>query len=186
MKMQVLMLAIFLLFFTFLPPVQMRAQEYSGCKPWTEGKTLGWEDFKGTPDPDSRMLSTFAVEVTYTYKPDSNGTFIFDVHCDFKCDESWKRWERVRPYMLEHIQGNFDIAEIYARKLKQEFETYAALPNFTKGKARWIYNRIEEERLAENNLYDMETNLGYYFKDQELWNQKIAGLLGRLKRYASN
>ncbi len=182
---QALTMLLFSLYFWLLQPTHAAAQVCNGCKAWTEGEALDWSGFKANPDPDSRMLTSFMVEVTYTYKPGSNGNYVFEVHCDFKSNESWRRWERVRPYMLEHIQGNFDIAEIYARKLKQELEIYAALPNFNRGKAKWIYHKIEEERIAENAQYDIETNMGYYFKDQELWNQKIAGLLGDLKQYAS-
>jgi hypothetical protein len=173
------------LFLVPCAPVFSPAQPCNGCLPWAEGYQLAWEDFKAQPNPECRMLDNFNVAVTYDYTRNDSGNIVFDVHCYFVCDESWRVKERVRPYMLEHIQGNFDIGEVYARKLKQELTNFTASANYTKNKIRWVYKKNEEDRLAFNALYDIETNHGYYFKEQEAWNQKIAALLGGLRQYAS-
>lgn len=173
------------LFYVFFAAAPATAQACDGCIAWTPSHILTWDDFWGTPEPDSRMMSHYEVIVSYNYRKNDSGNYVFDVHCDFRSNKSWRRSDRARPYMLEHIQGNFDLDEIYARKLKQELEAYAGLPHFNKGKIKWIYIKNEEDRIAQNNLYDLETNMGYYFKDQEAWNQKINGLLGGLSQYAS-
>lgn len=161
------------------------AQSCDGCIAWSRVEKLGWADFKAKPDQYTITLNHFLVAVTYDYERNNSGTYVFDVHCNFMGNESWCIKERVRPYMLEHVQGNFDIDEVYARKLKQDLVRYASAETPSRNKIKWIYNKNEEERTAFNTQYDLETNHGYYFKEQEIWNQKIAAMLGELKPFAS-
>ena len=161
------------------------AQNCRGCSTWTEGKQLSWEAFRSAPEAGSRMLHHYVIELSYNYQKEKGDTYTFDVHCNFKCAESWCRKERVRPYMLEHIQGNFNIGEIYARRLKKELTAISQQPGFSKKEIKHLYRKIEAERTSFMLTYDLETNQGYYFKDQEEWNQKLAAMLGDLSSFAS-
>jgi predicted secreted Zn-dependent protease len=85
-----------------------------------------------------------------------------------------------------HEQGHFDIAELFARKLRKAFVGYKFNAQ-TVGKDidhLFILNR--QERTQMDMLYDKETDFSRNRKQQLLWNKKIKAELGTLQKYASS
>ena len=84
-----------------------------------------------------------------------------------------------------HEQGHFNIAELFARKLRKAFAEY----NFnahTVGKdidKLFILNK--QERNEMDALYDKETNRSQNGQQQVLWNKKIKSELDNFKQFAS-
>ncbi|TAE78919.1 MAG: DUF922 domain-containing protein [Bacteroidetes bacterium] len=91
------------------------------------------------------------------------------------------------PYTLNHEQKHFDLCEVYARKIRQKI----AEKDFTKVKdtpaeINKIYNKLIAEYFKEQEKFDKETEHGINAAKQQIWNEKIAGMLADLEAYSSN
>lgn len=79
--------------------------------------------------------------------------------------------------MLRHEQVHFDIAAIYACRLKQELESTFFFPENFKEQLRNIYQSLNQATAAEQARYDMETLHGIDADAQARWETAIAGRL---------
>ena len=85
-----------------------------------------------------------------------------------------------------HEQGHFDLAELFARKLRKAYAEYKFNAQ-TVGKDidnLFILNR--KERTNMDILYDKETDFSRNRKQQLFWNKKIKDELDNLLRYTSS
>ena len=85
-----------------------------------------------------------------------------------------------------HEQGHFNIAELFARKLRKAYAVYKFNVQ-TVGKdidKLFILNKLE--RTEMDMEYDKETNFSRNRKEQLLWNKKIEIELNNLTKYASS
>ncbi|MBX9449849.1 MAG: hypothetical protein KL787_09070 [Taibaiella sp.] len=83
---------------------------------WSKDRKLTWDDFQGIPDTTSTGMagtsSGFVTKSKYT----SDSTISIVVSAVFYKKESWVKAEFKDSATLNHEQGHFDIAEVYARK----------------------------------------------------------------------
>lgn len=151
---------------------------------WSPGYKLKWEDFQGKADSSSQYgaISYPGIKYSLSANEDSFSTKVF---CFFLKSKSWARIKN-NDILLLHEQGHFDIAELFARKLRKSFAEY----NFnyqTVGKdIDKIFILNKQERNKTDALYDKETNLSQNKKQQSIWNTKIKIELHKLKEYASS
>ena len=155
--------------------------------PWSPGVQLSWGDFQGTPN--SSFWSFTSYEINYKYKWDGAGNLSYEISCGFLPAKSWKRTEKnLSMALLKHEQKHFDIAEVFARKLKQEFSNYAFSHKHsanTDADLNTIFHRILNENYALQDQYDSETNHSILAAKQEEWNLRITNLLNALSQYES-
>src|SRR5690349_9900935 len=106
---------------------QLSAQE---TITWTEGQPLRWYDFAGPVKDTSRFDAESFAEVKYSYKFNSTTDFNFDVYAKFDKSISWCKKEYQSEALLKHEQVHFDIAALYAQKLKAAFESFQYSDDF--------------------------------------------------------
>jgi len=89
---------------------------------WNKEQKLTWNDFKGRPKNNSPAgaLSFCGMRHYFSYK---NGFIKINTETSFDCKKSWVNSEDKISSTLEHEQLHFNIAELYARKLRQELQT---------------------------------------------------------------
>ena len=94
-----------------------------------------------------------------------------------------KSWTKTNDKIaLQHEQLHFDIAEVYARKIRKAFDSL----NIKKCKTEYIYNgiyiRLGKACEEYQDKYDSEV----YFDSiqQKKWGSKVTLELERLKKYA--
>lgn len=147
---------------------------------WNEFYKLQWDDFRGEPDPSSHGDAATAVLIKA--KPFLVRKEIsYDVVAVFNRSKSWIR--DTSPSLLAHERLHFDIAELYARKIRKKIsELKASGVDDIK-----TFNAAIEQLLHESNAvdiqYDAETLHGAMSKKQASWEEKVADELDRLERY---
>jgi hypothetical protein len=148
---------------------------------WKPGYQLKWSDFQGKPDSKSvyKAISTAAI----SYSLSTNETlFSFKVSCFFYKNESWTTSNSID--LLTHEQGHFNIAELFTRKLRQEFSNCQSNSATTPGDFRKIFDEIIKAKDEMDSRYDEETDLSRNKSKQLYWNKKIDEELKKLDVYA--
>lgn len=150
--------------------------------PWKENSSLKFSDFKSKPF-GSFQGNTYA-GITLDFKQDANGSHFF-LYTIFFCKHSFLKDTSAN--LLNHEQLHFDIAEIYRRKLLQQF----SLRDFSKEKnfsaaVQKIYNQVNEEMNKEQDLYDKETNHGINSTKQKEWIESVHSRLKALGNFQGN
>ena len=150
---------------------------------WSPSYKLKWEDFRGKPVIPSKYGAVSNPIIKYSLSANED-SYNVKVLCFFIKSRSWSQFKN-SDTLLMHEQGHFDIAELFARKLKKSFAEYKF--NYkTVGKdidSLFLLNK--QERIKLDNLYDKETNLSRNGKMQLIWNNKIKAELDKHKKYAS-
>lgn len=140
--------------------------------PWEQSKKLVWNDFKGKPQPTDHKVAATQYQIGYEYTMEDN-EFIFDVSCEFIPRLSWVDESGKTEYILNHEQKHFDLAEVYARKLRKELnEADINLRNYQR-MTNDIYDKIWRECQVEQIRYDKETNHSINEAEQEEWDEYI-------------
>lgn len=147
---------------------------------WNEFYKLQWHDFQG--DPDESSLGDAGAAVQIKAKPFLVRKQIkYDVDALFNRKKSWTRDQSES--LLAHEQLHFDIAELYARKIRKKIKQL----NDRGVDDIKIYNVAIQELLYESNetdeRYDIETLHGALSKKQAAWTEKIRKDLMSLKPY---
>jgi len=161
---------------------------------WSEDRPLKWEDFEGeVPDPLPE-----SGEVAFTRTNITSGiTFFFPnpepdntvkvtgiaVKALFKPSESWANDDDKTDELLNHEQGHFDIAKIFALKKEKEmkklvgktFKSDAEVNN----KVTKICDKNDKHHEAFEEKYDNKTEHGTDEDEQEKWDKKIKDMLAK-------
>jgi hypothetical protein len=148
--------------------------------PWNPFYDVQWYDFKGNPPEESRGDAGTAVQIKA--KPFKVGRDIqYDVTAVFDRQKSWAR--DTSAALLRHERLHFDIAEVYARKIRQKVSQLRS----KSVRDIKIYNGAIEALLKESNetdrRYDIETLHGALSKKQEIWSRQVRAELDNLDRY---
>lgn len=148
---------------------------------WDANHRLSWSDFKGNIPPDASPAATTASGISYKYAANllhHEVELDFEVSAFFYPRESWYKPEVCDDIVLQHEQLHFDIAELYARKMRFRLERTAFSEN-VKQEIRDIYEELLKELADFQDRYDWETNFSRNAKAQQEWNARIAEALER-------
>lgn len=164
----------------FLTSLMAMAQTSKEFIEWNEFYKLSWEDFQGKPGEESAGDAGTAVKIKATpYR--INKKIRYDVHAYFSRAKSWSN--ETSDALLSHEQLHFDIAEVYARKIRKKI---SELEKGDEGDIK-VYNAAISALLQESNeqdqRYDVETLHGAMTKKQQKWEKNIADELASLERY---
>lgn len=147
---------------------------------WNAGYKLAWSDFQGKPDTLSEF--TAATHATIQYSMKITGASLFtQVYCFFDRKTSWVSDKT--DIGLIHEQGHFNIAELFARKLRKRFKEYKAIPATARQDLKNIFLKIKTERNAMDSLYDKETDFSRNETKQKFWTSKILNELKKFEEY---
>lgn len=122
---------------------------------WRPNYILKWEDFQGKADSSSEFGAITYAATQYSFKS-SDTSFHTKVFCYFDKRVSWVRVKS--DIGLIHEQGHFNIAELFARKLRKAFKSYKFNTVTVRQDLRTIFDRIVKERDLKDKLYDKETD----------------------------
>ena len=148
---------------------------------WSPDLKLSWSDFKGTPDKSSRIAAVTASGISYEFSSlerDGYYEVEYTVSTFFYPSQSWYRPQMCDDNVLSHEQLHFDIAELFARKMRRTIDSTRFTRNVKK-EVNAIYTQILKELAAFQKQYDMETNYSMNREAQRRWNKEIREALGR-------
>ncbi|MCL6266479.1 DUF922 domain-containing protein [Flagellimonas myxillae] len=148
---------------------------------WDANKRLTWADFKGKVPPAAEPAATTASGISYRYSANlihHEVKLDFEVNAYFYPNESWYKPEVCDDLILSHEQLHFDIAELFARKMRDKLRRTSFSEN-VKQEIRDIYQDILQELQDYQDEYDWETGFSRNAKKQLEWNRKVAKALAR-------
>lgn len=146
---------------------------------WDANTKLTWKDFKGNIPPDVVPAATTASGISYRYSANllhHEVRLDFEVNAFFYPNESWYKPEICNDFILAHEQLHFDIAELFARKMRKRLDETSFSDN-VKAEIKKIYKEILKELADFQELYDWETNFSRNREQQLRWNKEIAKAL---------
>lgn len=152
--------------------------------PWSAGRPLTVTDFQGRPGPAEPHAALTSARIDASGACRDN-VFTADVRAVFDPATSWVREPAtLSAALLRHEQLHFDIAEVYARRLRLKFAS--ARPNCVQ--LQGAFNRISQSLYAEwereETRYDQETSHGLNAVQQAFWERQTAVRLQQLAEYA--
>lgn len=150
---------------------------------WNLETKIAWSDFKGEPQYESNAKAGCAAKLSaqgYRYKglPHFNITNCFDRNSSWTLDTSSVE-------LLKHEQLHFDIAELYARKMRKAVDSLRQLEIKDFDPYSSIVQYFINQRNVMDSIYDEETAHSVYKSKQELWDEKIRNELKSLEEYSS-
>jgi hypothetical protein len=148
---------------------------------WQGSKKLTWSDYKGEPQAGSDAAAATTTYLGIEYIIDEKG-FSFKIQCRFSKTKSWGKSKTA--YILEHEQGHFDIAEIFARKLNKNMSEYKFNKDSFRKDLKSIYDTVALEKENFQNQYDLETDHSRKKEQQAAWNLKIKELISSFAKYS--
>lgn len=108
----------------------------------------------------------------------------------FNPDESWVQRDNQTAPLLAHEQLHFDIAELYARKMRQKMFQYVGMnaEEFAKRKlsdeVKKIYRDYYNEMTDEQKRYDTEARHGLDTEAQANWEKLVSRDLESLRHFS--
>lgn len=149
---------------------------------WNKSYKLKWEDFSGKLNPNvfAYAVTSYKIDIIpENVSVDSNDTILnyqdLDVQANFYKNQSWTVSKDLD--LLSHEQLHFDIAELYARKIKARFSELKALKE-KRFSVYWNeYSMLWKACRQLQKEYDIETNHGAKKTENDEWVLKINTLL---------
>jgi len=145
--------------------------------PWSAGRPLVWSDFQGIPPQGGEEAAKTAYGIYYAWKC-RGGAFQFRVVAAFHPRESWVQAAVLgdssgSPRVLAHEQTHFNIAEVYARRLRAHFHQIATPCRRSDVDLAMEAQRLVDEEKALQRRYDAETGHGLRRREQAEWEAAI-------------
>ncbi len=150
-----------------------------GSLRYNRQRPLTYDDFVGVvPEnaPPGNVAQTVAV-IGYQMKSRTVGNrtdAIVTLSLVMAPNTSWMKPAGRTPEILRHEQTHFDIAAIYACRLKEQIASAAFRPATFKEQLRQIYNDANRATAEEQARYDLETLHGIDRNEQARWEAEIA------------
>lgn len=147
---------------------------------------LGWHDFCGCVDPNSRFHAHtyWKIRYTYTVKCYSQRALIdVDLRCFFDKKTSWTKPEFQSDELLNHEQGHYNIGCLCALTFKKRVQETVFSPNNYRNELTQLFRTTLDEFLEFEKRYDAETD---HFKNkaqQKEWDDMITQRINELSCY---
>lgn len=145
---------------------------------WSKDKKLTWDNFKGVPNEEILAYASTAYKIEILpsdVEVDTENNIknyeSLTVVANFYCNLSWVHTKS--DFLLKHEQLHFDIAGLYAYKMKLEFQKLKDQKNANFDSYLNVYKKLWAECKKTQQAYDDETNHGQRIKENEDWIKKI-------------
>ncbi len=150
---------------------------------WSEKEDLlKWADFQGPPDHSSDMAAGCAASIYVHGYWDDDGLLNFRVTNFFLKKDSWSK-STTSKLLLKHEKLHFDIAEVYARKIRKVIDSLKKEDVEDVEIYELKIQRLLKSRREEDIAYDKATDHGRLFKEQTKYYEKIKKELHILRNY---
>lgn len=156
---------------------------------WKEDVKLKWSNFKSKINNQrgNNVVAYTNCGWVYSVVKSTNpkSPVKITIETVFNEDKSWKDVKHINDYVLAHEQKHFDIAEVFARKLRKEvYEKIKTSGDYNKY-FQSIYNKILNDYRKFQVSYDKDTKNGIDEEKQAEYNRIIAEELENLKSYST-
>jgi len=156
---------------------------------WSADRKLTWSDFPTIAKINTpyKAMTHSGIRFDGAYEGDQ---LTLSVACYFIKSKSWQLEGHASEKLLRHEQGHFDITEIFARKLRQRYQSLDLQRLSSEGQAGFskieaIYQATYDAMEKEQERYDKETDHSKNAEKQLQWDRYIAKELKQLESFAS-
>lgn len=155
---------------------------------WSGTRRVGWGDFRGRPPAGGPEAARTAYSVFYAWKC-TGERFEFRAVAALLPGQSWVKAVVLRDSAqsrrtLGHERTHFDLAEVYARKLRARFREITGACRRSDAQLDAEAGRLLDELRDEQRRYDGETRNGLDAERQARWERNVAALLASLRARA--
>jgi len=176
----------FIVLICFLFSVEAFSQKIS----WKEDRKLKWENFQSPVsrkgNPDVVAYTNCGWEYTVVKSSNPKAAVEFNIQTIFNEDKSWKDAKKINDYYLLHEQKHFDIAELFARKLRKEVKEKIKTSSDFDKYFKEIYSTISNDYRNFQITYDKVTEHGINKEKQAEYNELISSELENLKNFKTS
>jgi Bacterial protein of unknown function (DUF922) len=156
---------------------------------WSESTKLKWSDFKGKPrNVKAAYANMKASAFTYTNITASGSMKDdlpeFRILCRFVKSQSWVA-DSTQANIQQHEQLHFDIAELYARKIRKGIADLKNKKEKKMDRYSDLINKNLDELQIKNQEFDSRTIHGTDTEKEKAWEKDIAKELDGLKEFKS-
>ncbi len=152
---------------------------------WNKDRKLQWGDFQGSAPKLDSHVALSRVEVHYESEVDKAGKMNMTIESVFIRELSWVKDEGKNDHVLRHEQYHFHIAEIWARKLRQEIAAKKWSTKTFEKEFNSLFKKQMGQLLKEQLRYDEETNHSKMVEKQTEWEKKIDATLNQLNDFTN-
>ncbi len=156
---------------------------------WSSKKELTWNDFQGKIDPNivANALTSYKIEiipqnVQVDEQDRIQGYERLTVVTHFYKKQSWTTTFH-DPIVLKHEQLHFDIAELYARKIRLRFSKLKSKKEARFSEYWNAYNQLWKACRMYQKQFDHETNHGRELQLNIIWEERIKQGLEMLSEF---
>jgi len=150
---------------------------------WDDQRLLTWEDFKAAADEKSHADALTAIRISAKpiYK---KGKISYDVNAYFLQEKSW--FKSKSEHLLAHEQLHFDLAELYARKIRYMISEYTRKGIKDPKKINAGIQQLLDESNVADQQYDFETLHGALKGKQASWDRTVKLEMMILSQYSKS
>ncbi len=152
---------------------------------WSSGYKLTYKDFRGKPDTAASYPSISVCGIKYTGHAKKNAVQT-EASGIFIRPKSWAVPAEDDSLWLIHEQMNFDMAELFARKLRKTFSEYQFRYATVQQDLDSLYDINHDEMNKMHESYEKETNHGLDESAQTMWNHRIKSEMENFNKYSGN
>ncbi len=156
---------------------------------WKKSQRLEWKDFAGEMDADvfGTAKTVYKIEIVpievYVDENDNiQNIEQLSVIAHFYKNLSWTASRNVA--LLAHEQLHFDIAELYARKIRKRFSEMKNIQEFRFSQFQTEYSKLMNACKSFQKKYDKETKHGSIININNQWIKTIKNSLRELEDYS--
>lgn len=154
---------------------------------WSASRRLTWDDFRGKP-PGQLTGAQSAISY-YRALGCRDGALHVQITAEFLPEQSYVAYRILgsglaSPAGLQHEQIHFDLAEVYARRVRKLFGELANPCPRSDDELEALAAKILREASARHQRYDVETRSGEDGPRQALWAKTVARELAELAAFA--
>ena len=173
-----------LLLLTAGPAAAQQVKLPPGAIRWSASRPLTVADFKGRPKPSQGHAALTSANIN-TGAICRGNVFSGTAQASFDPATSWVREPAtITPALLRHEQLHFDIAEVYARRLRQQLGAIQV----SCSQLGSTFDRISQAAYTAwqqaEDTYDRDTNHGLLRERQAQWEAKVRQELQELAAFA--
>lgn len=155
---------------------------------WSPNQKLEWNNFKApknykSPTDNSAAYTYCGISYNVTKSSLPQGKVSIKVKSVFYEDKSWKKTENPGDYLLKHEQLHFDIAELFARKIRKMVEEKIKNSADFDRYFRKEYDVLYREYQNFQTAYDKDTRNSIIPEKQEAYNRMVYQMLWELSDY---
>jgi hypothetical protein len=150
---------------------------------WTKDSLLTWDDFQGKAPATAATAAMTYTTIGLNSFDYTSTSYNVSIKAMFVKNKSWVQIKKATDYLLKHEQLHFDIAELFARKLRKGLTEGKFTSSQLSNQVTAMFKDYNSKLEAYQAKYDKETNHSRITEKQEQWESAVPKELLKLDAY---